>query len=150
LAARHGALSADHLEYATDADARTMAQAGTVAVLLPGAFYTLRERQAPPVQAFRDHGVAMALATDCNPGSSPVTSLLLTMNMGCTLFGLTPAEALAGVTLNAARALGLRDRGVIAPGLRADLAIWDVETPAELAYRIGFNPLHQRLVGGTP
>ncbi|TNF61344.1 MAG: imidazolonepropionase [Rhodobacteraceae bacterium] len=125
LAARYGALSADHLEYATDADARAMAQAGTVAVLLPGAFYTLRERQAPPVAAFRGHGVAMALATDCNPGSSPMTSLLLTMNMGCTLFGLTPAEALAGVTANAARALGLRDRGVIAPGLRADLVLID-------------------------
>ena len=148
LAARYGALSADHVEYATEDDARAMAGAGTVAVLLPGAFYTLRERQAPPVQAFRDHGVPMALATDCNPGSSPLTSLLLTMNMGCTLFGLTPAEALAGVTVNAARALGLADRGVIAAGRRADLAVWDVETPAELAYRIGFNPLHDRIFGG--
>ena len=149
LAARHGALSADHLEYATEDDARALAQAGTVAVLLPGAFYTLRERQAPPVQAFRDHGVAMALATDCNPGSSPLTSVLLAMNMGCTLFGLTPAEALMGVTAHAARALGLRDRGVIAPGMRADLAIWDAEAPAELAYRIGFNPLHRRIFGGA-
>ncbi len=149
LAARYGALSADHVEYATEDDVRALAAAGTVAVLLPGAFYTLRERQAPPVRAFRDHGVPMALATDCNPGSSPLTSLLLAMNMGCTLFGLTPAEALMGVTAHAARALGLSDRGVIAPGMRADLAIWDVEAPAELAYRIGFNPLHQRIFGGA-
>ncbi len=145
LAARYGALSADHLEYATEEDARAMAAAGTAAVILPGAFYTLKETQMPPVQAFRDHGVPMALATDCNPGSSPLTSLLLAMNMGCTLFGLTPEEALRGVTLNAARALGLSDSGRIAPGLRADLAIWDVEHPAELAYRIGFNPLHARI-----
>ncbi|MFW5641739.1 MAG: imidazolonepropionase [Roseicyclus sp.] len=150
LAARHGALSADHLEYATEADARAMAASGTVAVLLPGAFYTLRETRKPPVDAFRTHGVPMALATDCNPGSSPLTSLLLAMNMGCTLFGLTPQEALRGVTVNAARALGLGDRGAIAPGMRADLAIWDVEEPAELAYRIGFNPLHLRIFGGLP
>jgi imidazolonepropionase len=149
LAAQYGALSADHVEYATEDDARALAAAGTVAVLLPGAFYTLRERQAPPVQAFRDHGVAMALATDCNPGSSPLTSLLLAMNMGCTLFGLTPAEALMGVTVYAARALGLRDRGVIAPGMRADLAVWDVGVPAELSYRIGFNPLYRRIFGGA-
>ncbi len=148
LAARYGALSADHLEYATEADARAMAAAGTVAVLLPGAFYTLRETRRPPVAAFRAHGVAMALATDCNPGSSPMTSLLLAMNMGCTLFGLTPAEALAGVTCHAARALGLRDVGSVAPGMRADLAIWDVGEPAELAYRIGFNPLNRRIFGG--
>jgi imidazolonepropionase len=150
LAARHGALSADHVEYATEDDARAMAAAGTVAVLLPGAFYTLNETRKPPVAAFRAHGVPMALATDCNPGSSPMTSLLLAMNMGCTLFGLTPAEALRGVTVNAARALGLSDRGRIAPGLRADLAVWDVARPAELAYRIGFNPLHRRIFGGTP
>ncbi len=148
LAARYGALSADHLEYATEEDARAMAAAGTAAVILPGAFYTLKETQMPPVQAFRDHGVPMALATDCNPGSSPLTSLLLAMNMGCTLFGLTPEEALRGVTLNAARALGLSDTGRIAPGLRADLAIWDVEHPAELAYRIGFNPLRARIFEG--
>ena len=148
LAARHGALSADHVEYATEDDARALAAAGTVAVLLPGAFYTLRETQAPPVAAFRAHGVAMALSTDCNPGSSPMTSILLAMNMGCTLFGLTPAEALAGVTVHAARALGLEDCGRIAPGLRADLAVWDVGDPAELAWRIGFNPLHMRLFGG--
>lgn len=148
LAARYGALSVDHVEYATDEDARAMVGAGTVAVLLPGAFYTLHETQLPPVAAFRAHGVPMALATDCNPGSSPLSSLLLSMNMGCTLFGLTPEEALRGVTMNATRALGLRDRGQIAPGMRADLAIWDIDDPSELAYRIGFNPLHKRVFGG--
>lgn len=148
LAARFGALSADHVEYATEADAVALARAGSVAVLLPGAFYALRETQAPPVDHFRRHGVPMALATDCNPGSSPLTSVLLAMNMGCTLFRLTPQEALAGVTCHAARALGLTDRGVIAAGARADLAVWDVESPAELAYRIGFNPLHHRIEGG--
>ena len=149
LAARYGALSADHVEYATADDAKAMTASGTVAVLLPGAFYTLRETQMPPVAAFREAGVPMALATDCNPGSSPVTSLHLTMNMGCTLFRLTPEEALRGVTVNAARALGLDDCGVIAPGKRADLAIWDVTDPAELSYRIGFNPIHARIFGGT-
>ncbi|WP_299778557.1 imidazolonepropionase [uncultured Roseobacter sp.] len=149
LAARAGALSADHLEYATDADAQVLGQAGTVAVLLPGAFYTLRETQQPPVQAFRDHGVAMALATDCNPGSSPMTSLLLAMNMGCTLFRMTPLEALLGVTAHAARALGMTDRGRVVAGMRADLCIWDVQHPAELAYRIGFNPLHARFFNGA-
>ena len=149
LATRYGALSADHVEYATADDAKAMTASGTVAVLLPGAFYTLRETQMPPVAAFREAGVPMALATDCNPGSSPVTSLLLTMNMGCTLFRLTPEEALRGVTANAARALGLDDCGVIAPGKRADLAIWDVTDPAELSYRIGFNPIHARIFGGT-
>lgn len=148
LAARFGALSADHVEYATEDDARAMAAAGTVAVLLPGAFYFLRETHAPPVAAFRAHGVPMAVATDANPGSSPLTSLLLAMNMACTFFRLTPEEALAGVTANAARALGLADTGRIAPGLRADLAVWDVETPAELSYRIGFNPLHERIFAG--
>ncbi len=148
LAARFGALSADHLEYADDDDARAMAEAGSVAVLLPGAFYTLRETQAPPVAAFRAHGVPMALATDCNPGSSPMSSILLAMNMGCTLFRLTPEEALAGTTRHAARALGLADCGVIRPGMRADLAIWEVEHPAELSYRIGFNPLWRRIFGG--
>lgn len=149
LAASYGALSADHLEYLDAAGVRAMAGAGTVATLLPGAYYTLRETQAPPIDLLRQHGVPMALATDCNPGSSPLTSLLLTMNMGCTLFGLTPEEALAGVTRNAARALRLADAGVIAPGMWADLAIWDVGHPAELAYRIGFNPLHQRIFGGA-
>ncbi|MSU91020.1 imidazolonepropionase [Rhodobacteraceae bacterium 2CG4] len=148
LAARYGALSVDHIEYANEADARAMAAAGSVAVLLPGAFYTLHETQKPPVAALRAHGVPIALATDCNPGSSPLTSLLLTMNMGCTLFGLTPEEALAGVTRNAARALGLDDAGFIAPGARADLAVWDVAYPSELAYRIGFNPLNRRIFGG--
>ncbi|MCC6000061.1 MAG: imidazolonepropionase [Pararhodobacter sp.] len=150
LAARYGALSADHVEYATEDDARAMAAASTVAVLLPGAFYTLHETQAPPVAAFRAHGVPMALATDCNPGSSPLTSILMTMNMGCTLFRLTPEEALAGVTLHAAAALGLTDCGRLAPGMRADLAVWNVDTPAELAWRIGFNPLSQRWFGGQP
>lgn len=149
LAARYGALSADHVEYATPEDAALMARSGTVAVLLPGAFYTLHETQMPPVQAFRAHGVPMALSTDCNPGTSPVTSILLTMNMGCTLFRLTPEEALRGVTLHAARALGLPDCGRIAPGLRADLAVWNVTNPAELAWRIGFNPLHARIFGGA-
>jgi len=148
LAARYGALSADHVEYASAEDARALADAGSVAVLLPGAFYTLRETQVPPVQAFRDAGVPMAVATDLNPGSSPLGSLLLAMNMACTLFRLTPEEALAGTTRHAARALGLRDRGEIRAGLRADLAVWDVETPAELAYRIGSNPLHSRIFGG--
>jgi imidazolonepropionase len=148
LAARFGALSADHVEYATEADARALAAAGSVAVLLPGAFYFIRESQQPPVAAFRAHGVPMALASDCNPGSSPLTSLLMTMNMACTLFRLTPLEALRGVTVNAARALGLTDTGVIAAGMRADLAIWNVESAAELSYRIGFNPLHTRIFGG--
>lgn len=148
LASQFGALSADHVEYATEADAQAMAASGTVAVLLPGAFYAIRETQAPPVAAFRKHRVPMALATDCNPGSSPLTSLLLAMNMACTLFRLTPDEALRGVTVHAARALGLTDTGVIAAGMRADLTVWNVETPAELAYRIGFNPLHARIFGG--
>ena len=149
LAADYGALSADHVEYATDADAAALARSGTVAVLLPGAFYAIRETQVPPVAAFRAHGVPMALATDCNPGTSPLTSLLLTMNMGCTFFRLTVEEALRGVTVNAARALGLPDCGRIAPGLRADLAIWNADSPAELAYRFGFNPLHARIFGGS-
>ncbi|MFU8866015.1 MAG: imidazolonepropionase [Rhodobacterales bacterium] len=148
LAARYGALSADHVEYATDADAAAMAKSGTVAVLLPGAFYFIRETQQPPVAAFRQHRVPMALASDCNPGSSPLTSLLLTMNMACTLFRLTPDEALRGVTVHAAQALGLRDTGQITAGLRADLAVWNVESAAELSYRIGFNPLHKRIYGG--
>lgn len=149
LAARYGALSVDHVEYASEADAKLLAASGSVAVLLPGAFYAIRETQLPPVAAFRAHGVPMALATDCNPGSSPLNSLLLAMNMGCTLFRLTPEEALRGVTAHAVRALGLRDTGIIAPGMRADLSVWNVETPAELAYRFGFNPLHQRIFGGV-
>ncbi|RVT87376.1 imidazolonepropionase [Rhodobacteraceae bacterium CCMM004] len=148
LAARMGALSADHVEYASVEDAAALARAGTVAVLLPGAFYTLRETQAPPLDAFRREGVAMAVATDWNPGSSPLGSLLLAMNMACTLFRLTPAEALAGTTRHAASALGLDDCGTIALGLRADLAVWDLTDPAELSYRIGGNPLHRRIYGG--
>lgn len=148
LAAGHKALSADHLEYLDKAGVAAMTEAGTVAVLLPGAFYTLRETQYPPIEALREHRVAMALATDCNPGTSPLTSLLLTMNMACTLFRLTPEEALAGVTRNGAKALGLTDCGMVAPGLRADLSIWNAAHPAELSYRIGFNPLHARLFGG--
>ena len=146
LAARHGALSADHLEYASEEGVRALAAAGTVAVLLPGAAYTLHATQHPPVERFRRHGVPMAISTDCNPGSSPLASLLLAMNMACTLFRLTPEEALAGATREAARALGLDDAGRIAPGLRAHLAVWDVAHPAELAYRIGFNPLVERIV----
>ena len=148
LAANFGALSVDHVEYASDADAQALATSGTVATLLPGAFYTLRETQVPPVQSFRDHGVPMALATDCNPGSSPLTSPLLTMNMACTLFRLTPLEALQGMTVYAARALGLENHGRVAPDHRADLCIWDLNHPAELSYRIGFNPLHTRIFGG--
>jgi imidazolonepropionase len=150
LAASYGALSADHVEYIDEPGVAAMAAAGTVAVILPGAFYTLRETQAPPIALFRAHSVPMAVATDCNPGSAPMTSLLLAMNMACTLFRLTPEEALAGATRVAARALGLTDCGVITPGMRADLAVWDVEHPAELAYRIGFNPLKTRIFGGRP
>ncbi len=148
LAAEFGALSADHLEYANEADVAVMAAAGTVAVILPGAFYTLRETQAPPVAAFRAQGVPMALATDNNPGSSPLTSLLLAMNMGAVFFRMTPRECLAGVTRVAAQALGLDDRGQILAGQRADLAVWDVQDPAELTYRIGFNPLWKRMFEG--
>jgi imidazolonepropionase len=148
LAASFGALSADHLEYLDVAGAEAMAKAGTVAVLLPGAFYFLREKQAPPVDALRSAGVPIAIATDCNPGSSPLASLLLTMNMASTLFRLTPEEALAGVTRNAARVLGLADEiGTIEVGKRAELAAWDVGHPAELAYRIGFNALDRVIVG---
>jgi imidazolonepropionase len=149
LAAQHGALSADHLEHATDDDVRVMAEAGTVAVLLPGAYYFMRETKLPPIEAMRRHGTRIALATDNNPGTSPTTSLLLMLNMGATLFGLTVAEALRGVTVNAAAALGLSGEiGTLEPGKACDLAIWDVGDPAELVYRIGFNPLHQRIKDG--
>jgi imidazolonepropionase len=149
LAAAAGALSADHLEYTDEAGAVAMARAGTVAVLLPGAFYFIRETQVPPVELFRRHGVGMALATDSNPGTSPLTSLLLTMNMGATLFRLTVAECLLGVTREAARALGrLQDVGTLEAGKWCDLAIWDINTPAELVYHIGFNPLHRRIWRG--
>lgn len=150
LAAQYGALSADHLEYLGQDGVDAMAASGTVAVLLPGAFYTLRETQAPPVAALRAAGVPIALATDCNPGSSPLTSLLLAMNMGATLFRLTPEECLAGATREAASALGLAGEiGTIEAGKRADLAVWDIAEPAELTYRIGFNPLHERIFGGV-
>ena len=148
LAADFGALSADHIEYADQMDAVALATSGSVAVLLPGAFYTLHETQKPPIEAFRRHQVPMAVATDWNPGSSPLGSLRLAMNMACTLFGLTPAEALAGTTRNAARALGLDDCGVIAPGMRADLALWEVKDPAELSCSFGVNTLKARFFGG--
>ncbi|MEA1648514.1 imidazolonepropionase [Nitrospirillum sp. BR 11164] len=150
LAARHGALSADHLEH-TDADGvAAMAAAGTVATLLPGAFYFVRETKLPPVDAFRAAGVPMALATDCNPGTSPLTSLLLVMNMGATLFRMTVDECVAGVTRNAARALGLQHQiGTLEVGKSCDLAIWDIERPADLVYRMGFNPLHARVWRGN-
>ena len=141
LAARYGALSADHLEYTGAAGVAAMAQAGTVAGLLPGAFYFLREKQLPPVELFRRHGVPMALATDCNPGSSPMTSILLVLNLACTLFRMTPEEALAGVTRCGAQALGMAaTHGTLETGKQADFVLWDVETPAELAYAIGANP----------
>ncbi|MDN3720661.1 imidazolonepropionase [Roseibium salinum] len=149
LAASYGALSADHLEYLDEAGIKAMAASGSVAVLLPGAFYTLRETQQPPLDLLRAHNVPVALATDCNPGSSPLASLLLTLNMGCTLFRMTPEEALAGVTREAARALGLDGQGTLEAGKRADLAVWNVSHPAELSYRIGFNSLHKRIFGGS-
>lgn len=149
LAARYGALSADHLEYTDAAGAAAMARAGTVAVLLPGAFYFLREKQLPPIEAFRKAGTAMAIATDCNPGTSPLTSLLLTMNMAATLFRMTVEECLIGVTRSAAKALGLSERiGTLEVGKDCDLAIWNVESLAELVYRMGFNPLHRRVWRG--
>lgn len=148
LAAGLGALSCDHVEYIGTDGVAAMAQAGTVAVILPGAFYTLRETQSPPIAAFRAAGVPMAVATDFNPGSSPLASLPLAMNMACTLFRMTPLEALQGTTVNAARALGLADCGTLAPGLRADLCLWDASHPAELSYRIGATPLHTRIFGG--
>lgn len=149
LAAKYSALSCDHLEYLDETGAKAMAAAGCVAVVLPGAFFTLRETQKPPIETLRAAGVPIAVATDANPGSSPLTSILLAMNMACTLFRLTPEEALAGVTREAAKALGLSDRGVIAEGKRADLAVWDVKRPGELAYRMGFNPLYRRISGGV-
>ncbi|MEP6343489.1 MAG: imidazolonepropionase [Maricaulaceae bacterium] len=148
LAAKYKALSSDHLEYLDEVGIKAMATSDTVAVLLPGAYYFLRDTQPPPIDELRALSVPMAVATDCNPGSSPLTSLLLAMNMACTLFKLTPEEALAGVTHHAAQALGLRDSGMIAEGLRADLAVWDVGHPCELSYHMGFTPLHARIFGG--
>jgi len=149
LAAEFGALSADHLEYLDEAGAAAMARAGTVATLLPGAFYFVRETRLPPIETLRRLGAPIALATDCNPGTSPLTSLLLTMNLAATLFRMTVDECIAGVTREAARALGLQDEcGTLEAGKRCDLAIWDIERPAELVYRMGFNPLHARVRGG--
>ncbi|WP_457281017.1 imidazolonepropionase [Polaromonas sp. P5_D5] len=148
LAAHYGALSCDHLEWLSAEGAQAMAAAGSVAVLLPGAFYFLRETKLPPVPLLREHGIPMAISTDCNPGSSPCTSLLLMLNMACTLFRLTPEEALAGVTRHAATALGLRDRGVLAAGMRADFVLWGVERPAELSYAFGANPRLQTVFKG--
>jgi imidazolonepropionase len=141
MAAEFGALSVDHIEYLDQEGVDAIARSGTVAVLLPGAFYYLREKQAPPVAALRKAGVPLAVATDLNPGTSPVHSILTAMNMACVLFGLTPEEALKGVTANAALALGLKDRGVLAPGMKADIALWNTERPGDLAYPLGFNPL---------
>lgn len=149
LASEYNALSADHLEYLDAEGVVAMSNADMVAVILPGAFYTLRETRMPPIELFRKHSVPMAIASDCNPGSSPLASLLLAMNMGCTLFRMTPVEALVGATRNAAQALGFSDRGTIEAGMRADLCIWDVADPAELSYRIGFNPLYKRVFGGA-
>ena len=148
LAANYGALSADHLEYLDEAGVQAMAKSGTVAVVLPGAFYTLRETQFPPLNSLRKAGVPLAIATDCNPGSSPLTSILLCMNMACTLFRMTPEEALSGVTRVAAQALGIgHEVGTIEIGKKAEFAVWNVDQPAELAYRMGYNPLAEILVG---
>jgi imidazolonepropionase len=150
LAARYGALSADHLEHLDAAGAAAMAKAGMVAVLLPGAFYTLQETRKPPVDLLREHGVPMAVATDCNPGTSPLLNPQLAMNMACTLFGLTPEEAIAGMTVHAARALGLeRTVGTLAPGMAADLAVWRIGEPAELAYWVGLPGPERRMVAGV-
>ena len=149
LAARYSALSCDHLEHLSAAGIHAMRSAGTVAMLLPGAYYFLRETKLPPVQALRDAGVPMAIATDHNPGSSPVLSLLLMLNMACTLFRLTPEEAWRGVTVHAAQALGLPDRGTLAAGQRADFVVWDAEHPREMAYRFGHNPCRRVVFGGV-
>ena len=150
LAARYGALSADHLEHLDEAGAEAMARAGMVGVLLPGAFYALKEARKPPVDLLREHKVPMAVAADCNPGTSPVLSPTLMLSMACTLFGLTPEEALAGMTLNAARALGREDEiGSITTGKAADLCVWNVTRPAELCYWIGLPGPQRRLFGGV-
>jgi imidazolonepropionase len=149
LAARFNALSADHLEYLDEPGVAAMAEAGTVAVLLPGAYYFMRETRQPPIDLLRKHGVIMALATDCNPGTSPLTSLLLTMNMAATFFRMTVEECITGVTRAAAHALGMQDRiGSLEAGKQCDLAIWNVATPAELVYHIGLNPLFKRVWKG--
>ena len=148
LAASYRALSCDHLEWLSEEGVRAMAASGTVAVLLPGAFYFLRDTRVPPIELLRRHGVPMAVSTDCNPGTSPCTSLLLMMNMACTLFRLTPEEALAGATRHAAQALGLDDRGVLSTGRCADFVVWDVKHPAELSYAFGASPRLATVVEG--
>jgi len=148
IAADFGALSADHLEYSNEAGLAEMARQGTVAVLLPGAFYALRETRMPPISDLRKHGVPIAISTDCNPGTSPATSLPLMMSMACTLFRMTPSEALAGVTKHASRALGLADRGTLAVGQRADIALWNIDEPAELSYLIGAEACAAVMRGG--
>ncbi len=150
LAAANGALSADHLEYASRAGIAAMAEAGTVAVILPGAYYFLREERAPPIALLREYGVPIALASDANPGTSPLASLTTAMNMACVLFGLTPPEALAATTRNGARALGLSDRGELRVGMRCDLALWDVASPAELCYWLGRPLCAGTVVAGVP
>jgi len=150
LAAKYGALSCDHLEWLSEDGVRAMAAAGTVAVLLPGAFYFLRETRVPPIASLREHQVPMAISTDCNPGSSPCTSMLLMLNMACTLMRLTPQEAILGATRHAAQALGLHDRGQLVAGQRADFVLWDVAHPAELCYAMGANPRQQTIWGGQP
>lgn len=149
LAAKYQALSSDHLEYLDEQGVKAMAQSGMVAVLLPGAFYYLRESQYPPIALLHRYNVPIAIATDFNPGTSPLCSLQLMMNMACTLFRLTPAQALQGVTCHAARALGLADRGTLAPGMRADVALWDIEHPAQLSYEFGTKPLKQLWIQGV-
>ncbi|MGE0723239.1 MAG: imidazolonepropionase [Alphaproteobacteria bacterium] len=150
VVARSGGLSADHLEYVSRPGVRAMAEAGTVAVMLPGANYTVREQQIPPIDWFREDGVPMAVATNCNPGTSPATSILMMLNMACTLFRMTPEEALAGATRNAALALGLQaDRGTLEVGKAADLVVWSIDSPGELAYRIGYNPCHHVVRAGA-
>ena len=149
LATSYDAISIDHLEYANEEDAKLMSKSGSVAVILPGAYYTLNETQKPPIELFRKYKVPMAIATDCNPGSSPLTSILLAMNMASTLFKITPLEALSSVTKHAADALSLKDLGQIKPGMIADLAIWNLEHPSEFSYRIGFNALYKRIFGGS-
>jgi imidazolonepropionase len=150
LVAEYRGLSADHLEHLSESGVAAMAAAGTVAVLLPGAFYALRETKYPPIDSLRRHGVAMAVATDCNPGTSPLLSLRLAAGMACTLFRLTPEEALRGVTVNAARALGFSDRGTLAVGQRADLVVWKAKQPAELCYWIGGDLVQQVWLCGEP
>lgn len=150
LVAEFSGLSADHVEYSSEQSVRKMAEAGTVAVLLPGAFHVLRETQLPPLALFRQYGVPMAVATDCNPGTSPLQSLRLAMSLACTHFRLTPEDALRGATVNAARALGLHDRGRLAVGQRADLAVWNIQHPSELGYWLGGNPLRALILGASP